>query len=132
MDNEKKTILLVEDDQSIRELYAVAFINAGLNIMMAENGKQGVEFALSHHPDLVLLDIDMPILNGHQAAEKIRQDEWGKTARILFLTNHTDAQNVAHAIMQKPEDYIVKANVPIKEVINQVRTALYGTSKTQS
>ena len=131
MDTEKKTVLLVEDDQSIRELYAVAFINAGLNIMMAENGKQGVEFALERHPDLILLDIDMPILNGHQAAERIRQDEWGKTARILFLTNHSDAQNVAHAIMQKPEDYIVKAQVPIKEIINQVRTAIYGTSKTQ-
>ena len=131
MDNDKKTVLLVEDDQSIRELYAVAFIKAGLNIMMAENGKQGVDFALKRHPDLILLDIDMPILNGHQAAEKIRQDDWGKTARILFLTNHSDAQNVAHAIMQKPEDYIIKANVPVKEIVNQVRTAIYGISKTQ-
>lgn len=131
MDNEKKTVLLVEDDQSIRELYAVAFIKAGLNIIMAENGQQGVDFALKRHPDLILLDIDMPILNGHQAAEKIRQDAWGKTARILFLTNHSDAQNVAHAIMQKPEDYIIKANVPVKEIVNQVRTAIYGISKTQ-
>ena len=124
---DKKTILLVEDDKNIRELYAMALIGAGFSILMAENGQQGVDLALKHHPDLILLDIDMPIINGHEAAQKIRLDRWGKTARIVFLTNHSDAQNVAHAIMQKPEDYIVKVNVPIKDMVNQVRIAVYGT-----
>jgi DNA-binding response OmpR family regulator len=126
---EKKVVLLVEDDQALRELYAIALIKAGFDILMAENGEQGVATALKHHPNLILLDIDMPIMNGHQAAEKIRLDSWGKDARIIFLTNHSDAQNVAHAIMQKPEDYIVKANVPIKDMINQVRIAIYGNTR---
>lgn len=128
--SEKKSVLLVEDDQALRELYAMALIRAGFDILMAENGEQGVALALKHQPNLILLDIDMPIMNGHQAAEKLRQDSWGKTARIIFLTNHSDAQNVAHAIMQKPEDYIVKANVPIQEMINQVRVAIYGHTRT--
>ncbi len=128
--SEKKSVLLVEDDQALRELYAMALIRAGFDILMAENGEQGVALALKHQPNLILLDIDMPIMNGHQAAEKLRQDSWGKTARIIFLTNHSDAQNVAHAIMQKPEDYIVKANVPIQEMINQVRIAIYGHTRT--
>jgi DNA-binding response OmpR family regulator len=122
----KKTVLLVEDDKNIRELYAMALINAGFNIIMAQNGKQGVDMAIEHHPDLVLLDIDMPIMNGHEAAKNIRLDTWGKNARIVFLTNHSDAQNVAHAIMLKPEDYIVKVNVPVKDVVNQVRIAVHG------
>jgi len=126
MENDKKTILLVEDDTNIRELYATAFINAGFNIKMAENGKQGVDFALEYHPDLILLDIDMPVINGHEAARQIRLDPWGKNVRIVFLTNHSDPQNVAHAVMQKPEDYIVKVNVPVKDVVNQVRIAIYG------
>jgi DNA-binding response OmpR family regulator len=125
-ESDKKTVLLVEDNEAIRELYAVALVQAGFNILMAENGEQGVRFALEHHPDLILLDIDLPILNGHETAQKIRQDSWGKTVRIVFLTNYSDAANVAHAIMQKPEDYIVKVNVPIKEIINQVRVAIYG------
>ena len=125
-ESDKKTVLLVEDDEAIRELYAVALIQAGFNILMAENGEQGVMFALKHHPDLILLDIDMPVMNGHEAAAQIRQDSWGKNVRIVFLTNHSDAANVAHAIMQKPEDYIVKVNVPIKDIINQVRIAIYG------
>jgi CheY-like chemotaxis protein len=125
-ESDKKTVLLVENDEAIRELYAVSLLQAGFNILMAENGEQGVMFALKHHPDLILLDIDMPVMNSHEAAAQIRQDSWGKTVRIVFLTNHSDASNVAHAIMQKPEDYIVKVNVPVKEIINQVRIAIYG------
>ncbi len=126
---EKRTVLLVEDEQTLRELYGMAFIKAGLNIIMAENGEQGSRLALEHHPDVILLDIDMPLMNGHQAAEKIRLDSWGKTARIIFLTNHSDPQSVAHAIMTKPEEFIVKAHTPIHDVVNQVRTAAYGNSR---
>ncbi|MEK7462378.1 MAG: response regulator [Patescibacteria group bacterium] len=129
-ETDKRTVLLVEDDQTIRELYAMALIKAGFNIVMAENGEQGVVLALKHHPNLILLDIDMPIMDGHQAAKQIRNDGWGKAARIIFLTNHSDASNVAHAVMQKPEDFIVKAHTPVHDVINQVRIAVYGNSKT--
>jgi CheY-like chemotaxis protein len=126
----QKTILLVENEQNIRELFAMALIKAGFNIVMAENGEQGVAQALKHHPDLIMLDIDMPLMNGHEAAKKIREDEWGKHARIIFLTNHSDPQSVAHAVLLKPEDYIVKVNTPVSEIVNQVRTATYGTSRT--
>lgn len=126
MEPETKKVLLVEDDQTIRELYATAFINAGLDVSMAEDGAQGVAMALELKPAVVLLDIDMPVMNGHEAAEKIRLDAWGKTVPIIFLTNHSDAANVAHAHMLKPDDYIVKANTPIKDVVNQVRLAMHS------
>lgn len=129
-ETEKRKVLLVEDDQTLRELYAIALIKAGFDIIMAEDGEQGSRLAFKHHPNLILLDIDMPVMNGHETAQKIRLDSWGKTARIIFLTNHSDASNVAHAVMQKPEDYIVKANTPIHEIVNQVRIAIYGNSKT--
>jgi len=125
-DTNKKFVLIVEDDTSIRELYAMALIKAGIEVKMAENGQQGVDVALSEHPAAILLDIDMPIMNGHQAAEKIRQDDWGKNVPIIFLTNHSDAANVAHAHMLKPDDYIVKANVPIKDLVNKVRMAMHS------
>ena len=121
-----KFVLVVEDDTSIRELYAMALIKAGINVKMAEDGQQGVDIALAEHPAAILLDIDMPIMNGHQAAEKIRQDDWGKNVPIIFLTNHSDAANVAHAHMLKPDDYIVKANVPIKELVNKVRMSMHS------
>jgi DNA-binding response OmpR family regulator len=126
---DKRTVLLVEDEQTLRELYAMTLIKAGFTICMAKDGEQGSRLALEKHPDLILLDLDMPVMNGHQAAEKIRLDSWGRTARIIFLTNHSDPQNVAHAVMQKPEEYIVKAHTPIHEIVNQVRIAVYGNSK---
>ena len=121
-----KTILLVEDDQTIREFYATALIKEGLEVILATDGKEGVEKALQHKPAVILLDIDMPIMDGHEAAEQIRFDKkWGKEVPIIFLTNHSDATNVAHAHMLHPDDYIVKANTPTKELINKVRTAMH-------
>lgn len=130
-DETKHMVLLAEDDQALRELYAMALIKAGFEIVMAEDGEQAATFSLLQHPDVILLDIDMPHMNGHQAAEKIRSDSWGKTARIIFLTNHSDPSNVAHAVMQKPEEYIVKAHTPIAEIINLVRAAVYGHSRAE-
>jgi DNA-binding response OmpR family regulator len=122
---EPKKILLVEDDQTIRELYATALINEGLDVIMAADGAEGVRIALEKKPSVILFDIEMPVMDGHQAAEKIRLDSWGKKVPIIFLTNLSDAANVAHAHMLQPDDYIVKANVPVKEVINKVRMAMH-------
>lgn len=121
-----KHVLLIEDDKNIRELYAMALINAGIEVKMAEDGAQGVAMALEHHPAVIMLDIDMPIMNGHEAAQKIRFDDWGKSVPIIFLTNHSDAANVAHAHMLKPDDYIVKANEPLQEIVNKVRLAMHS------
>lgn len=125
-DKKPKQVLLIDDDQTLREMYAVALVKAGLDIIMAENGVQGIEMARKHKPAVILLDIEMPEMNGHQVAEKLRLDDWGKTARIIFLTNRCEPMHVAHAIALKPEDYIVKANVPVKEVINKIRLAMHS------
>ena len=123
-EKETKKVLLVEDDKTIRELYATAFVNEGLEVLMAEDGSQGVEMALKEKPAVILFDIDMPVLDGHKAAERIRMDNWGEDVPIIFLTNMSDVANVAHAHMLKPDDYIVKANIPVKEVVNKVRMAM--------
>jgi DNA-binding response OmpR family regulator len=124
MNEAAQKVLLVEDDQSIRELYAIALIKAGVNILMAQDGDQGVRLALEHHPDLILLDIDMPIMNGYDAAARIRQDDWGATVPIIFLTNRSDPRDKAHASIQMPEQFITKAEVPVREVVGIVLKAI--------
>lgn len=125
-DNKPKQVLLIDDDRTLREMYAVALVKAGLDIIMAKNGVQGIEMALKHKPDVILLDIEMPEMDGHQVAEKLRLDSWGKTARIIFLTNRSEPAHVAHAVALKPEDYIIKAHEPVKEVVNKVRLAMHA------
>lgn len=119
------SILIVEDEQSLRELYSDAFAAAGLNVMTAACGVEGVAMALEKHPSIILMDIMMPgDLNGHEAVAKIRADGWGRSAKIIFLTNMSDAENVVEAVEKGSIDYIIKANVTPKEMVNQVRMAL--------
>ncbi len=118
-------MLLVEDDESIRELYQSALTAAGINTLTAPDGSQGVALALLHKPVVILMDITLPVMDGHEAVRKIREDDWGKTAKIIYLTNHSEPEHVVNAFAEKPEEYIIKANADIKEVVNAVRTAMH-------
>ncbi len=118
------TVLIVEDDKDIRDLYSEAFRIAGITVLTATNGSEGVTAALKHHPDAILMDIMMPIMGGHEAMNKIRRDSWGKDAKVVYLTNMDDAENIMHAVEQGSDEYIIKANMTPKEVVNQVRMAM--------
>lgn len=118
------TVLIVEDDENILDIYATAFTQVGIEVLKAKNGLEGVELALKHHPDAILMDIMMPIMHGHKAVEKIRLDTWGRDAKIIFLTNMSDAENVFLAVEQDSEEYIIKSNTPVKELVNQTRMAM--------
>ncbi len=120
----KLQILIVEDTESILELYTTAFTNAGFGVLKAKNGEEGVKLALIHHPDAILMDIVMPGMNGHDAVEKIRLDPWGRDAKVVFLTNMSDAENVVRAVENGSDEYIVKANTDVKEVVNKVRMVI--------
>ncbi|QQR65315.1 response regulator [Candidatus Kaiserbacteria bacterium] len=121
---EKPTVLIVEDDKNIRGMYSDAFTLAGIKVLTAEDGSEGVKLALLHHPNAILMDIMMPVMNGHEAMSIIRRDAWGKHANVVYLTNMTDPENIVHAVEQGSEEYIIKANLTPKEVVNQVRMAM--------
>ena len=122
----ESTILIVEDDESIRQLYKDALTNAKFKVLTASNGEEGVAVALEQHPDLLLVDLMMPVMNGHEAIQAIRKDNWGKQAKVIFLTNLSDPKDVFHAVKLKPEEYIVKSHAEIKDIINKVRTAIHS------
>lgn len=123
--NEDAFVLIVEDDESIRQLYADALNAGGIKTKTAPDGKTGVLLALQHHPEVILMDITLPDINGHEAVLKIRKDPWGKTAKVIFLTNSSKPEDVYNAVKQKSVEYIVKANTEIKDVVNQVRLTMY-------
>lgn len=125
MEKELKSVLIMDDDEFIRDMYTTALTSAGISVLTAKNGQEGVQLALKHRPSVILLDIEMPIMDGLATAKKIREDSWGKTAHIIFLTNHSDPKNVVTAVAQKPEDYIIKANTSVREVVNLVRIAMH-------
>ena len=83
----QKTILVVEDEKSLRDAVVDILRLKNLIPLEARNGKEGVEVAIGKHPDLILLDLIMPEMDGMTALKKIREDVWGEKVPVIILTN---------------------------------------------
>jgi len=122
----EKHILLVEDETAIREAIAEAIASAGYKISTAENGQIGLQKALAEKPDLILLDLIMPVMDGHETLRRLRQDPWGRNVKVIVLTAMDDVTNVASAHQEELNDYIIKAHASLDEIIKKVRVALFS------
>lgn len=116
-----KRVLIVEDEVDIREAMAEALSDAGFEVLQAENGQVGLIMAKSQKPEAILLDIRMPVMDGHEMLKRLREDEWGKDAKVIMLTSMDDVTNIANAHAGKIADYIIKAHVSLEEVVTKVR-----------
>lgn len=118
-------ILIVEDEPDIREAIAEAIADAGFEVITAENGLVGFNKAIAEKPDLILLDVIMPIMTGHEALKKIRMDAWGRSAKIVMLTSMDDVQNISSAHESNIIDYLIKAHVSLEEIVSKVRVLIH-------
>lgn len=96
----------------------------GFEVSQAMDGEEGLAKARKEHPDLILLDIILPKMNGLEVLEKLRQDKWGMGAKILILTNLSDGEHVLKAIQGKAYDFLVKADWKMEELIKKVKEKL--------
>jgi DNA-binding response OmpR family regulator len=124
MTNEKKTVLIIEDEQMLRSALSDKFSNEGFAIIEAKNGEEGLSMALRRHPDMILLDIVMPVMDGITVLKKLGQDNWGKEAKIIILTNLSDAETVSEITIQGFHDYLVKSDWKIRDVVAKVKEKL--------
>ena len=124
MTTQQKTILIVEDEEAVREALVDTFTREGFDVLSAKNGKEGLDSALSKHPDLILLDIVMPIMDGITMAKQLRQDEWGKHVPIILLTNLSDVEHVASAVENDMYDFLVKTDWTLDSVVTTVKERL--------
>jgi len=126
MTQANKKILIVEDELSLRNALRDKLTREEFAVLEAKNGEEGLEVALREHPDLILLDIIMPVMDGITVLKKLREDEWGKDAKVVLLTNLSDNEKIAEAIMHGTYDYLVKSDWKIKDVVAKVRERLEG------
>jgi len=119
MPNERKTILVVEDESLLLNALCDKLTREGFAVLEAKNGKEGLEVALRKHPDLILLDIIMPVMDGMTMLKKLREDTWGKDVKVIILTNLSEV-SVAHGSY----DYLVKSDWKIEDVAARVRGRL--------
>ena len=121
----KKTILIIEDEESLLQALKDKISRENhCNILEAKNGKEGLEMALKKHPDLILLDIIMPVMDGMTMLKKLREDKWGKDAKVIILSNLSDAEKASESLEQGVHDYLVKTDWHIDDVVKKVRGTL--------
>lgn len=122
----KQGILIVEDEVSMLNALRDKFTREGFTVFEAKNGEQGLEIALREHPDLILLDIAMPVMDGMTMMKKLRQEnDWGKKVPIILLTNLNEDDKINIRITEdEPAYYLVKSDWKIDDVVEKVRERL--------
>ncbi len=123
--SDKKTILIVEDEELMIVPLTDKLKNQGFKVINASDGEEGVEKALAEHPDLVVLDIIMPKMDGMTAMKKIREDEdWGKDVPIVMLTNLSDPEKISEAAKYNVFDFLVKTDWKLDDVVDFIKQKL--------
>lgn len=120
----KKIILVVEDDSSYRRILKEKLESEDFEVLSAENGEEGMSMALKHHPDLIILDMVMPQMNGLEVIKNLRTDPWGRNAKIIILTVLEDSQKVAEAVANEAFDYYVKTEIKVEDLVGRIKEKL--------
>ena len=124
-----KKVLIVEDEAPIRKIMSDMLKETHFTVLEATNGKQGLEVALSEKPDVILLDLLMPFMDGHEMLKILRNDAWGKTVKVIVLSNQDDAVNVSNAYYAGTvTEYIIKSNVSLDDLKKMVKAAVVASS----
>lgn len=117
-------IAIIEDDSVISQMYRMKFETDGFEVQVANNGRDGVVLVQEFAPDMVLLDMQMPIMNGDEALRQIRKESWGKTVPVMVLTNLGEEEAPKDMRSLGIEAYIVKADLTPRQVVERVKSSL--------
>jgi DNA-binding response OmpR family regulator len=120
----QQNILIVDDEASLRKALSDKLTREGFLVWEAKNGEEGLEVALRQHPDLILLDIVMPVVDGITMLKNLRADAWGRDVKVIMLTNLNGSGKVADAIVWGTQDYLVKSDWRLEDVVAKIRKRL--------
>lgn len=122
-------ILFIEDDECLTATYKEKFEEEGFTLSVEKDGEEGLRNALMLHPDLILLDIKIPKMDGMTVMNKLRKDKWGSKVPIIILTNFdTNDERIPEVVANHPAYYLLKADTTLEEVVNRVREVLNTSS----
>jgi DNA-binding response OmpR family regulator len=122
--NKKNTVLIVEDETDLRGLLKKKLTDENFEVFEAENGKTGLEVSLSKHPDIILLDVIMPVMDGLSMLEELRKNEWGKSAKVIVLSNLNEAEKVSESLEKNIYNYLIKANWEPDDIVKLIKKSL--------
>lgn len=117
-------IAIVEDDAAISQMYRIKFETEGYTVETAENGKLGLELAEKMKPNIILLDLMMPIMTGEEMLAKMRRTSWGKNIKVIILTNRGEQEIPDEVYALGVDAVILKAAMTPRQVAELVKAKL--------
>lgn len=126
----KQTILVVDDEQDLLDLIEYNLRQEGYNVLKSENGKDGIQMAKEHMPDLVLLDIMMPHMDGIEVCDRMREDPTLTHIPIIFLTARSDEKTEIEGLNKGADDFITKP-ISTTKLVSRIKAVLRRFEETE-
>lgn len=126
----KQTILVVDDEQDLLDLIEYNLRQEGYDVIKAENGKDGIQMAKEHMPDLVLLDIMMPQMDGIEVCDRMREDSTLSHIPIIFLTARSDEKTEIEGLNKGADDFITKP-ISTTKLVSRIKAVLRRFEETE-
>ena len=120
----KKKILVVEDDSMISSMYKTKFEADGFEVLIADNGVMGLELAKKAKPDIIMLDVILPQLDGFSVLEQIKKDKATKNIPVIMLTNLGTNEDKKKGEIMGASGYLVKASLTPGQISEKIKQAL--------
>jgi len=121
MNNKEIKILLIEDDPFLLSMYSTKFELEGFNIVTADNGEKGLEMAKEEKPNIILLDILMPKMNGFEVLAGLKSNQETREIPVILLTNLNQKDEVERGMALGADDYLIKAHFMPSEVVGKIQ-----------
>lgn len=116
----KKTVLVIEDSPYLAESLVDMLSIKKIDSIVAPTGRDGARLAIEQKPDLILLDIRLPDIDGYEVYRRIREDAWGGKANIVVLTASESTENISKNIDLPPERVLFKPNWSVKDLLDKI------------
>jgi len=117
-------VLIIDDDQTMQALYQRVFLLEGFEVEVAEGGVVGLQKAASFSPDIILLDMMMPVVNGLEVLEKLKSNDALKGIPVIVMSNYSELDITTHAMQLGANQYFVKSDIEPVTLVGIVRTTL--------
>ena len=117
-------ILIVEDEPEVLRVLSNMLRQEKFEVIEAKNGAEGLEMALAVKPDLILLDLLMPVMDGITMLKELKIDKAVKNIPVIVLTNYSDTEKIAKALENGAYGYLIKVDLKNNDLVKNVRSAL--------
>lgn len=122
--NTKKKILVIDDDVNLNTVLVSKLNISGFDAFGANNGEEGLQKAFEIKPDIILLDLLMPGIDGLEVLKRLRNDDWGKQVKVIMLTLVDKMDSISEAVSNNVSGYLIKTNFSLDQMVDEMKRTL--------